>query len=47
MKITELALKVTKCEGKKIQVNIAQVLEILRVINKITHGAFYSLIRKI
>lgn len=47
MKITEFAKLITEFEGKKKQVNIAQVLEILRIINKLTIGAFYKLIKTI
>ena len=46
MRITEFAKRVTDLEGKKKEVNIAQVMEILRVINKLSGGDFYKLIRK-
>ena len=45
MKVTEFAVEVTKLEGKKRQVNIAQIKEILRVINDLTHGDFYRMIK--
>jgi len=45
MKITDLAKRVTELEGKKVEVNIAQVKEIIKVINEITLGAFYKFIR--
>ena len=44
MKVTDFALKVAKKEGKKMQVNIAQIKEILRVINDLTKGKFYRMI---
>jgi hypothetical protein len=45
LKIRDFAVLVTRLEGKKKQVNIAQVMEILRVINKLMGGVFYRLIR--
>lgn len=45
MKINDLAKKVTKIEALKKQVNIAQILEILKALNTITGGAFYKLVR--
>lgn len=47
MTIIKFASQVAKCEGLKKQVNIAQIKEILKVINKITGGKFYKLIRSI
>ena len=35
MKVTEFAKKVTQKEGKKVQVNIAQILEILKILRKL------------
>ena len=45
MKITDFAVEVTKLEGKKKQVNIAQIKEILKVINILTCGELYKIIR--
>jgi len=45
MKITDFALKVAKKEGKKRQVNIAQIKEILKVINDLLDGTFYKMIK--
>jgi hypothetical protein len=47
MRITDFAKKVTLGEGLKKQVNIAQILEILKVINKLLDGVLYMLIRKL
>lgn len=47
MTITKFSEQVAKCEGLKKQVNIAQIKEILRVINKLTCGRFYKLIKSI
>lgn len=46
MKITDFAAKVAKKEGLKEQVSIAQISEILRVINALLGGALYKLIRE-
>lgn len=45
MLITEFARKVSKQEGLKEEVNIAQISEILRVVNKLTFGILYIFIR--
>lgn len=47
MKINEFARLITEFEGKKKQISIAQVLEVLKVINKLTAGALYKLIRSL
>jgi len=47
MKITKFSELVTQHEKLKEQVNIAQIKEILNVINKLTHGSFYKLIKDI
>lgn len=45
MKITEFAKKVCELEGKKQSISIAQVMEVLKIINKIFGGRFYDVIR--
>ena len=45
MKITDFALMIASREGKIQQVNIAQIKEILKVINEITEKEFYKIIR--
>lgn len=45
MKITEFAKEICKEEGKKKQTDIAQVMEILKVIDRLTNGILYRLIR--
>jgi len=45
MSINDFALLVCKDEGMKKEVNIAQVKEVLKVINKILNGALYRTIR--
>ena len=48
MKITAFALKVAKAEKGKKQVNIAQIMDILKAINKLLpKNVFYSIIRGI
>lgn len=45
MSINTFATLVTKHEGLKKQVNIAQVKEVLRIVNLITVGALYKIIK--
>lgn len=47
MTVNQFAVEVSKQEGKKKQVNIGQIKELLRVINGITDGDLYRLIRKL
>jgi len=47
MNINDFAVKVAKKEGGKKSVNIAQIKEILKVVNVLLKGEFYKLIRKI
>jgi len=46
MNINKFAIVVSKLEGKKKQLTIAQIKEVLKVVNTITAGAFYRLIHK-
>jgi hypothetical protein len=45
MKITTFSEKVAKAEGLKQQVNIAQIKEILNIVNRKTFGILYLVIR--
>lgn len=45
MKIIEFATEITKLEAGKTQVSVAQVSEVLRVVNKLLWGIPYLLIR--
>jgi len=45
MKVSDFAVEVSKIEGKKKQVNIAQIKEILKAVNKLTHGELYKIVR--
>lgn len=46
MKVRNFAVLVSKHEGLKKQVNIAQIMEILCVINRLSGGLLYKLIRQ-
>lgn len=46
MLINDFARLVTQKEGKKKQVNIAQVKEILKVVNALTCNKLYRIIRR-
>lgn len=45
MTINDFAKKLTKAEGKKKQVSIAQVKEILKIANSLLNGKLYKIIR--
>lgn len=45
MKITDAARLVTKLEGGKVNLSIAQVCEVLRCLNAVTRGRFYTWMR--
>ena len=47
MNINQVAKIVTLKEGLKKQVSIAQVREILRIINQMTEGELYKLLRTV
>ncbi len=47
MKINDFAVLVAKQEGRLKQVDIAQIKEILKVVNALTGGLLYILIRNI
>ena len=44
MNINKFAVLITAKEGKLRQVNIAQVKEVLSVVNKLTKGILYKII---
>lgn len=45
MTINAFAVKVSKCEGLKVQLPIGQISEMLKVINKLTGGILYAVIK--
>lgn len=44
MKITDFAHRLATAERGKVQVSIAQILQLLAIINKKTHGILYKVI---
>lgn len=47
MKVSKFSEVVAKHEGLKQSVNIAQIKEILSIVNKLTYGILYLVIRLI
>ena len=45
MKVSTFARIIAGQEGKKVEVNIAQIKEILKIINEFFEGQLYKLIR--
>lgn len=45
MTVSRFALEVAKLEGKKKSLSIAQISEVLKIVNKLTGGVLYSVIR--
>ena len=45
MKISEFNNLTAKYEGKKKEVNIAQIYEIIKIANKLTNGILYKIIK--
>ena len=45
MDINRFAKLVTEKEGKKVSVSIAQIKEILSIVNELLNGALYLLIK--
>jgi hypothetical protein len=46
MKISQFAKEVTLEEGGEISCSVAQVSEVLKVVNKLLEGELYKLIRR-
>ena len=47
MKIDDFAKRVAMEEGKKKEVNIAQIKEILKIVNDLLWGELYNLIKEV
>ena len=47
MKITDFAEKVAENEGGKKEVDIAQIKEVIKVVNNLLEGQLYKLIKKV
>jgi len=45
MKVTDFNTKVTHLEGLSHSLSVAQVAEVVRIINKLTKGLLYNLIK--
>lgn len=45
MKISEFNKLTAKYEGKKKEVNIAQIYEIIKIANELTNGVLYKVIQ--
>jgi len=45
MNLNELAKRIAEEEGGKEEVSIAQIKEILRIINDISDGVFYKIVK--
>lgn len=45
MNISLFALKVAELESGKKQISIAQIKEVLRIVNELTHGLLYVIVR--
>jgi hypothetical protein len=46
VKVSEFAVVVSELEGKKKEVDIAQIKEVLKITNKLLAGKLYKLIRE-
>lgn len=46
MTINDFAVCVTRKEGKKKSISVAQVKEVIRIINQMLDGEVYRIIRK-
>ena len=47
MKVTDFTKVVTETEGKKVSISIAQVSEVLKIVNNLVGGKLYTWIRGI
>jgi hypothetical protein len=47
MKVTDFARDISKIEGKKKELSIAQIKEVLKVANDLSGGALYKVIRRL
>ena len=47
MRVTDFQKLIARCEGQKEEMSIAQISEVLRIVNHLFGGAVYLLIRKL
>ena len=45
MNLNTFAQAVTRKEGKKVSISIAQVKEVLKIVNGFTGGALYAIVK--
>lgn len=45
MNINKLAREITLKEGKRVSLSIAQTKELLRILNNLSDGVFYKLVK--
>jgi hypothetical protein len=45
MKITEFTKKISELEGGEEELTVAQILEVIKITNKLTNGVLYSVIQ--
>jgi hypothetical protein len=46
MQITKFAKQVAYHEGKKVALSIAQVMEVLKIVNYLAKGGLYQIVRQ-
>jgi hypothetical protein len=47
MRVTDFQKLIARSEGQKEEMSIAQISEVLRIVNRLLGGAVYLLIRKL
>jgi len=47
LNIRDFAVRVAELEGKKISLSIAQIMEVLKIVNNLIGGLLYMWIRKL
>jgi len=47
VKIRDFAVRVAELEGKKKQISIAQIMEVLKIVNNLLGGMLYMRLRKL
>jgi len=45
MKVSDFAVEVSQLEEGKVQVDIAQIKEVLKIVNFLTSGVLYKIIK--
>jgi hypothetical protein len=47
MKVSDFSSKVTRKEGGKVRISVAQVAEVMKIANKLLAGKLYKLIKQL